>query len=80
MKNWSNKELDGTIFICVILFIFTLNCVFTYLSPAFAKLSTTVKTFEIIKDILLIIVGYLFRKASEAQNGNGSGNKENPTP
>ena len=77
MKNWSNKELDGTIFICAILIIFLMMCIFTYRSAEFAKLPTSQKIFEIIKDILLIIVGYLFRKASEADS-NGSAHKENP--
>ena len=77
MKGWSNKEFDGTMFIGVMLLCFLLSIIFTYINPEFAKLTTTQKVFEIIEKLFFIIVGYLFRKASES-NGNGSENKETP--
>ena len=69
-KNWSNKEFDGTMFIAFILIAFVMSIVFTFINPAFAELSTTLKVFEIIKDILLIIVGYLFKKAVDGAASN----------
>jgi len=64
--NWSNKELDGTIFIIVICVAFLSMVYLTYRSPDFAELSSTEKILEIIKDISLIIVGYLFKKAGDS--------------
>ena len=63
---WSNKELDGTIFIIVICAAFLSMVYLTYRSPEFAELPSTQKILEIIKDISLIIVGYLFKKAGDS--------------
>ena len=64
-SNWSNKELDGTVFISAILTAFLMMIVMTYTKPEFADAPTSVKIMEIIKDVFLIIVGYLFKKSAD---------------
>ena len=81
MKNWSNKELDGTIFLIGIIGVFILTVIFTYKKPEFAGLPTTEKILEIIKDMLIFMAGYLFKKAADLVSDikNGSSDKQKGT-
>lgn len=79
MKKWTNKEWDGTMFIGTICVAFIIMLVFTYRSAEFATAPTTLKVIEIIKDIFLIIAGFLFKRAADAyeEQKNGNGGKTN---
>lgn len=72
MKNWTNKEFDGTMFIGMMLVAFIMSVIFTFIKPEFADLTTTEKIFEIFENLFMIIVGYLFKKAVDAAVANGS--------
>ena len=73
LKNWTNKELDGTLFLVGIFAVFIMNTYFTYKSPEFANLSTTGQAFEILKGMLYFMAGFYFKTGvANMQNGNGS--------
>ena len=65
LHNWSNKEFDGTVFICVILVAFIMQIIFGYIDQEYAKSQASLDINEIIKSMFLVIVGYLFRKSQE---------------
>lgn len=73
---WSNKEFDGTMFIAVILIAFCGTMVGTYVKESFAKLETTKMALDIFENIFMIIVGYLFKKAVDAERNGGNRNGE----
>ena len=77
MKNWTNKEWDGTIFMLLILVAFIATIVMTYRNPDFAQLPTTDKVLDIIKTMLTFAAGFIFKNAINAltRNGNSGENK-----
>ena len=79
MTNWSNKELDGTIFLCGMILAFLLMIALTYQKPDFAALPTSEKIIDIIKDMFIFMAGYLFKKVSDLLARNGGDNTENGT-
>ena len=70
MKGWSNKELDGTIFLIIMGVAFLSMIALTYRKPEFAALATSEKILEIIKDMFIFMAGYLFKKAVDAIGGD----------
>ena len=68
-QNWSNTELDGTMFIAIILIAFCATILGTYLKDSFAMLETTKMALDIFENIFMIIAGYLFKKANDIVKG-----------
>lgn len=69
----NNKEFDGTMFIGTICIAFITMLILTYRSSEFATAPTTLKVIEIIKDIFLIIAGFLFKRAADAYEEQKNG-------
>ena len=67
-KRWSNKEVDGTIFMCVVLGLFGMLIVMTYRDHDFAVLETTEKALELVKYLLIFIAGFTYKAATDAAN------------
>ena len=77
---WTNKELDGTMFIAGMILAFFASIIFTFIKPEFAELATTEKFLEILENLFMIIVGYLFKKATDSVQGNGGNRTQQKEP
>lgn len=78
MRNWTNKEWDGTIFMIGMIIAFLGTIYLTYKNPSFAAQPTTENVLDIIKTMLTFAAGFIFKSALDALRRNGTqNNKEN---
>lgn len=65
-KKWTNREIDGTIFMVGIVAYLFMITIFSYMNPDFAELTITEKSFELAKYLLIFIAGFTYKAATDA--------------